>query len=68
MKVFTCTNFEGHYPVGVAAIIVAPTRKRAMQLLEEALENDGLHLDGDETLEEVPLKKSFCELLNNGDY
>ena len=68
MKVFTCTNFEGHYGVGTSAIIVAPTLKRAKQLLEEALENDGLHFNGDEEINEVPLKKSFCELLNNGEY
>lgn len=42
MKVFTCTTFSGFYPVGTAAVIVAPNSKEAKEQLEAALAAKGL--------------------------
>ena len=68
MKIFTCTDFGGHYPVGAAALIVASSQDHALNLLEKALEDQGLHLNGDENIEKGPTGKPFCEILVNGDY
>jgi len=38
MKVWTCNNFKGFYPVGSAAVVVAGTKKSARKLLKEALQ------------------------------
>jgi len=42
MRVFTCNNFIGHYPVGSAAIVVADDVHVARQMLVEHLQAIGL--------------------------
>lgn len=42
MQVYTCTKFKGHYPVGAAAVIVAPTRAHAVDMINRKLEEIGL--------------------------
>lgn len=42
MKVWTNTEFTGHYPVGTAAVVVADTREQAAGLLNAALEEANL--------------------------
>ncbi len=42
MNVFTCTEFDGFYPVGVAAVIVAPTAEDAAEVLEFLLKKHGI--------------------------
>lgn len=70
MKVFTCTNFTGVWPVGVAAVIVAKDRKEARKLFMEELDNRGLIQANPAglTFEELPLSKSGVTVLNDGDY
>lgn len=42
MKIWTNTEFEGHYPVGTAAIVIADTQEQASILLNEELPKYGL--------------------------
>lgn len=42
MKIYTCNEFKGHYPVGTAAVIVASNKSHAARLLEGALRARGL--------------------------
>lgn len=83
MKVFTCTGFQGHYPVGTSAVVVAETAEAAALALREALQQEGL-LDSDapmsseaysnwksvtaNSLLELDLTTPSCEILNNGNY
>lgn len=71
MKVFTCTNFEGHYPVGAAAVVVARDEKKAKELLDLELRTQGLEL-GDATLTEICMASSTTEpvvlVLADGNY
>lgn len=70
MRVYTCNDFKGHYPVGRAAVVVAPNRKRAAFLLEQALEKEGLK----QTIDPMKLiilptnRTETCIILANGDY
>lgn len=41
MKIYSCT-FNGHWPVGAAAIIVAPDKDAAKALMKAALKEQGL--------------------------
>lgn len=42
MKVFTCTDFTGHYPVGTSAVVVATDEHAAVHVLEQALADAGI--------------------------
>ena len=42
MKVFTNVAFEGHYPVGTAAVVIANDKHDAARVLRSALSNAGL--------------------------
>ena len=67
MRVFTCTDHAGHWPVGVASVVVAENISIAYETLMGELANQGLarsHF----TLVELPLDKSSCRILCNGDY
>lgn len=68
MKVFTA-NFRGHYPVGSAAVIVAKNHSRAVVLLLNELEKQGLA----QTLEDItvvalPIDKEGVAILVDGNY
>lgn len=41
-KIFLCNNFEGHYPVGTAAVVVAYDAAQASFMLEQELDKMGL--------------------------
>lgn len=70
MRTFYCKNFQGHYPVGTCAIIVAPDRLSAEKLLEEELYKSKLSQRSDWTpvIVEVPLTTPHCNILLDGDY
>lgn len=69
LRVWTCTTFEGHNPVGTAALIVAPDNAEARRRLNDALREAHLPslLDTDE-LVEVDLEKAHAIVLRDGDY
>jgi hypothetical protein len=67
-KVWKCTDFEGPWPVGVAAIVVAATEYIAGGLLVLALADRGLTVAVDSfTLEEVDMTYPHAEILDDGD-
>jgi len=70
MRIFTCTNFKGHYPVGAAAVIVANTEAEAETLLELELERIGLPQERHWQPELIELSPNFpgATILVNGDY
>ncbi|MFM0135083.1 hypothetical protein [Caballeronia grimmiae] len=69
MKIYTCSNFTGFYPVGVAAVIVAECASAAEHLLNVALQAVGL--PGDAQVDEgssVDANVPGIVMLRNGDY
>jgi len=68
MKVFTCTDFEGHYPVGVSAVIVASDAMEARTLLDKELVKHGLRPKVISTFQEISLDRSAAIILQDGDY
>jgi hypothetical protein len=69
MKVFSCEGFKGHWPVGTAAVIVAPDKTTAMSMLLEALKAEGLEEQPFEIkLKEVDTQRRSVDILCNGEY
>lgn len=69
MKVWISSDFEGHYPVGTAAVIVAKNEKEAKRLLIEAAAPGGLVLNAEDfDVEEVDLTKPGATILCDGNY
>lgn len=67
MKVFTCDNHDGFYPVGVASVIVAETEEEAAELLKVELRERELGAD-DFTLIELDTSASRAVVLQDGNY
>jgi hypothetical protein len=70
MLVFVCTNHDGHWPVGVASVVVAENDVRARNLLDAKLKEHGLR-DSDESpydLRRVDCTKEAALVLHDGDY
>lgn len=70
MLTWTCKGFVGHYPVGTAAVIMAPTEEDARIALDEALRAAGLPGidEKDEVLEVQPHTSPMVIILCDGDY
>lgn len=68
MKVFVCTDFTGHWPVGTAAVVIAPTMEDAGKLLRKELENHGLDPNDEFTLTEISNHEPKAIILNDGNY
>lgn len=69
MKIFTCTQFRGHWPVGVAAVVVAPSIEDAIGMLAGALSEKGLQQDLDAAqFSEIDTSVPQALVLNDGNY
>ncbi len=69
VKVFTCDGFEGHYPVGAAAVMVAETEERARELLDAELKSGGLPgLREDDEVMELNPEVEVVFVLVDGNY
>lgn len=69
MKVWTNTKFEGHYPVGVSAVVVANTKELAAFILNQKLLAHGLKQTAKaDDMEWLPTDHEQAVVLNNGDY
>jgi len=66
MKVWTCT-FNGYWPVGAAAVIVAGTEERAKQLMEQQLTEMKLPQDAID-VQELLLDAEKAVILLDGNY
>lgn len=67
LKVFTCNDHDGFYPVGVASVIVAQTEEEAAELLKVELRKRELGTD-DFTLIELDMSISRAVVLQDGNY
>lgn len=67
MRVFTCDDHAGLYPVGTASVVVATDEGEAHALLRQALIERGL---GGEpfTLSELDTSQPQALVLRDGDY
>lgn len=68
-RVYVCTDFVGHWPVGVSAVVFASDEATARDLLTAELAGRGL---GDQsqqfTLRELDAASPRAVVLNDGDY
>jgi hypothetical protein len=67
MKVWTCTDHDGHW-VGVASVVVAPSEETAKQLLSIELRSHGLSGNKPFTLREINITEPRAFVLQDGDY
>lgn len=69
MKLFVNTKFDGHYSVGTAAVIVAPSASRAAEILKARLVKIGLPQEVHVAdMRQVSLSSEQCEILCDGNY
>jgi hypothetical protein len=68
MNVYTCTDHEGFWPVGVCSVVVAKTEDEAHELLRIALKEHGLTKELPFTLRKVNTEQPQAFLLLDGDY
>lgn len=70
MKVWTCTDHAGHWPVGVASVVVANTEDEARATLDLALKNAGLKTStgAPYTLNLLETGSRKARILRDGDY
>lgn len=67
MKVYTCNDHDGFWPVGTASVIVAGSEDEARELLRNKLLS--MKLDpSDFTLAELDVSKRGVTVLRDGDY
>lgn len=66
MRVFTCNDFTGHYPVGSAAVVIAKDEHHAEEILRLSLGERGL--SGDFTLKELNVTEAGAVILADGNY
>jgi len=66
-KIFYCTSFNGHYPVGAAAVVSAADSFQAAGILERELEKVGLKQDiNPNTM--IPMHDKPVVILQDGNY
>lgn len=68
MRIFVSTDHDGHWPVGVASVVIAADEAEARRLLDAALRADGLDPGDPYTLREVDTGVARAEILCNGEY
>ncbi len=70
MKVFSNTDFAGHWPMGTSAVVVAETREDAAKILDSALRIAQLFQPpiNPESMVEIDQSKPQAIILQNGDY
>lgn len=68
MKIFTCTDFTGHWPVGVAAVVIAEDKAIAEAQLREALAVKGLKQNPNTAIEIKEVSAPGVYILCDGNY
>lgn len=67
-RVYACTNFRGHWPVGVASVVVAIDKREARRLLTQKLQEAGISVEDKLDLSEIDLQNKGAVILNDGDW
>ena len=68
MNVYYTTDFEGHWPVGTSAVIVAKDKRQASKMLLKHLTSVGLVQKEEITIEKLDIKIPLVIVLQDGDY
>jgi hypothetical protein len=69
MNVYYTTGFEGHNPVGTAAMVVARDRGHARRLLDVELKSRGLEgTEPDAKFVKIDVGVTQAIVLNDGEY
>ena len=70
MRIFTCTNHDGFWPVGVASVVVAEDEEHAGLLLDSVLAELGLQVRAESpyTLQEISTGNAMAIVLRDGKY
>ena len=68
MKIWTNNKFEGHYPVGVGAVVVAEDAEDAAVYLSVFLHEVGLPDALSEEMEEMLFVEGQVSILADGNY
>lgn len=69
LGVYVCNQFTGHYPTGVAAVVVAESQEHAAQLLNEQLRLEGLSGDANSNMMALVMQESpQAVILCDGNY
>lgn len=69
MKVWTNNKFNGHWPVGTAAVVVADTAERAAEILNDDLGKRGLDRSATaEQFERLSVTQECVRVLRDGEY
>lgn len=69
LKLYTCTDFEGHWAVPVAAIVLADDAHQAAGILQEKLADAGLPQSvAAKQMSEIPLTGAGATILSDGEY
>lgn len=69
MNIYTCTEFQGHWPVGTAAVVVAQDRGHARRLLNRELKERGLpEVTSTEGIKLVDTAVAKALILLDGEY
>ena len=69
LRVWSITSFTGHYPVGVAAVVVAKDAEDAAKLLTVELSAHGLEQEiKAKSMREVPMVIPMAFILADGNY
>lgn len=69
MKVFTNNNFDGYWPVGSAAVVVANGKEEAAEILQNHLNIIGLYQDiPPDDMVELDTAQNGCVILFDGNY
>lgn len=68
LKLYTCKEFDGHWPVGSAAVVIAQSKNEAADMLEAKLESIGLkqRIDAGTMIEVLMMKQAI--VLCDGNY
>ncbi len=69
-RVFTCADFDGHWPVGTAAVVIAESPEVAASALENELQCRGLTQRINPTqMQEIERSAApVVKILADGDY
>ncbi len=67
MRTFAVTGFNGHWPVGTSAVVVAEDKDEAHGILGEHLKGIGLSI-GDATFVEIDPASRQIIVLQDGNY
>ena len=68
LKVFVCSDFVGHWPVGTAAVMVAEDEDEAWVILKDILEKSGLPQTETPEILRLSLTNKMVLVLNDGNY